>query len=87
MNDDDPIGAKCLEDAIIPDGHRGPLLDRCQPSRCPNSIIAAEHIPIWTAEQSSLQRMLDTDTLAPNHRRSIQAQLKEVDRVLDRSTQ
>jgi hypothetical protein len=85
MNDDDPIGAKCLEDAVVPDGHRGPLLDRCQPSRCPNSIIAAEHIPIWTAEQSSLHRMLDTDALAPNHRRSSEAQLKDVERVLNRS--
>ncbi|MFI5895672.1 hypothetical protein ACIA5D_36810 [Actinoplanes sp. NPDC051513] len=85
MDDNDPVGAKCLEDAIIPDGHRGPLLDRCQPARCPNSIIAPEHLPVWTAEQSSLHRLLDSDTLAPNHRHSIESELKEVDRVLDRS--
>ncbi|GLH98847.1 hypothetical protein [Phytohabitans aurantiacus] len=87
MSDDDPTGAKCLEDAITPDGHRGPLLDRCQPGRCANSIIAPEHIPIWTAEQSSLHRMLDTSKLAPNRRRSIEAQLNEVNRVIDRSIQ
>ncbi|GIE81993.1 hypothetical protein Aph02nite_79430 [Actinoplanes philippinensis] len=84
MNDNDPTGAKCLEDAIVPDGHRGPLLDRCQPGRCANSIIAPAHIPIWSAEQSSLHHLLDTDKLAPNHRRRIEAELKEVDRVLDR---
>lgn len=85
MNDNDPTGAKCLEDAIFPDGHRGPLLDRCQPARCPNSIVAPQHLPIWTAEQSTLHRMLDSDRLAPNHRRRIESELKEVDRVLDRS--
>ncbi|GAA1595851.1 hypothetical protein [Actinoplanes couchii] len=87
MNDDDPAGAKCLEDTIVPDGHRGPLLDRCQPARCANSIIAPAHLPIWSAEQSSLHRLLDTGTLAPNHRRNIEVQLKDVDRVLGRSIQ
>jgi hypothetical protein len=87
MNDNDAVGAKCLEDAIIPEGHRGPLLDRCQPGRCPNSIIAPEHIPIWTAERSSLHRMLEGGKLAANHRRSIEVELKEVDRVLNRSGQ
>ena len=86
MNDDDPAGAKCLEDAIAPPGHRGPLLDRCQPSRCANSIIAGEHLPIWTAEQSSLNRLLDTGTLAPNHRRRIEAELTEVEHILNRAT-
>ncbi|MBM0274025.1 hypothetical protein JM949_00385 [Micromonospora sp. STR1s_6] len=82
MNDDDPAGAKCLEDAITPAGHRGPLLDRCQPARCANSIIATEHIPIWTAERSSLHRLLDSGTLAANHRRRIESELTEVDHVL-----
>ncbi|WP_431946630.1 hypothetical protein [Micromonospora marina] len=86
MNDNDPVGAKCLEDAIAPPGHRGPLLDRCQPGRCTNSIIAGEHLPIWTAERSSLNRLLDTGTLAPNHRRRIEAELSEVEHVLNRAT-
>jgi hypothetical protein len=87
MNDNDPAGAKCLEDAVIPDGHRGPLLDRCQPGRCPNSIIAPAHIPIWTAKRSALGRLLATGSLAANHRRSIETELHEVDRVLKRSSQ
>ncbi|MGJ5829920.1 hypothetical protein [Streptomyces ossamyceticus] len=40
MDDANPVGAKCLEDAIVPEGHQGPLIDRCQPSRCRNSVIA-----------------------------------------------
>ncbi|MEU4427541.1 hypothetical protein AB0F81_43535 [Actinoplanes sp. NPDC024001] len=87
MNDDDPVGAKCLEDATIPDGHRGPLLDRCQPARCANSIIAPAHLPIWSAEQTSLHHLLDTGMIAPNHRRSIEAQLTDVSRVINRSSQ
>ncbi|GHD80293.1 hypothetical protein GCM10010317_102140 [Streptomyces mirabilis] len=34
-----PDGAKCIEEAVIPPGHTGPLIDRCQPGRCPNSVI------------------------------------------------
>ena len=64
----------------------GPPLDRCQPGRCTNSIIAGEHLPIWTAERSSLNRLLDTGTLAPNHRRRIEAELSEVEHVLNRAT-
>jgi hypothetical protein len=40
LDENNPVGAKCLEDAIVPPGHRGPLIDRCQPARCSNSIIA-----------------------------------------------
>jgi hypothetical protein len=79
-------GAKCLEDAIPPAGHRGPLLDRCQPGRCANSIIAPDHLPIWSAERSSLHRLLDSGSVAPNHRRRIEAELTEVDRVLKRTS-
>jgi len=86
MNDDDPVGAKCLEDAIAPPGHRGPLLDRCQPGRCANSIIGGEHLPIWTAERSSLHRLLDAGTLAPNHRHRVEDELAEVEHVLNRVT-
>ncbi|MGX9228945.1 hypothetical protein ACWV95_27480 [Streptomyces albus] len=47
LDENNPVGAKCLEDAVVPPGHRGPLIDRCQPARCGNSIIAPEHLPIW----------------------------------------
>ncbi|MFD6112808.1 hypothetical protein ACFWG0_22220 [Streptomyces yangpuensis] len=39
-------GLDPLEDAVVPQGHRGPLLDRCQPSRCSNSVLGPEHLPI-----------------------------------------
>jgi hypothetical protein len=65
MNDDDPAGAKYLEDAITPAGHRGPLLDRCQPGRCANSIIAPAHLPVWSVERSSLHRLLDSTASRP----------------------
>jgi hypothetical protein len=40
LDENKPVGAMCLEAAIVPSGHRGPLIDRCQPARCSNSIVA-----------------------------------------------
>ncbi|MFF1419547.1 hypothetical protein [Streptomyces sp. NPDC058280] len=34
-----PVGAVCLENVIIPEGHIGPLDERCRPDRCANSMI------------------------------------------------
>ena len=39
-----------------------------------------------SAGRSSLNRLLDTGTLAPNHRRRIEAELSEVEHVLNRAT-
>ncbi|MER5842939.1 hypothetical protein ABT099_22135 [Streptomyces prasinus] len=87
MNDDDPVGAKCLEDAVVPEGHRGPLLDRCQPSRCANSILGPEHLPIWTAERSSLNRLRADPKLPANRRALLDAQLNEVALMLKKADQ
>ncbi|MCX4826236.1 integrase [Streptomyces sp. NBC_01142] len=46
-----PVGAVCLENAIIPDGHVGPLDWRCRPDRCGNSMIGPEHLPIYDSHQ------------------------------------
>jgi hypothetical protein len=87
MNDTDPVGAKCLEDAVVPQGHRGPLLDRCQPSRCANSVIAPAHLPIWRAEQASLERLLEIPKVPQNRRALLEAQLAEVDLVIKKAEQ
>ncbi|CAL9278957.1 hypothetical protein [Streptomyces sp. SudanB182_2057] len=87
MNDADPTGAKCIEDAVVPDGHRGPLIDRCQPSRCANSVIAPEHLPIWKAEHASLTTLRDTPGIAPGRRTHLDAQLHEVNLVIRRTEQ
>ncbi|MEI5011140.1 integrase [Streptomyces sp. PmtA] len=42
-----PVGAVCLENAIVPEGHVGPLDWRCRPDRCANSMIGPEHVPIY----------------------------------------
>ncbi|MFB6615784.1 hypothetical protein ACFCV9_16435 [Streptomyces sp. NPDC056367] len=85
MNDADPVGAKCLEDAVVPQGHRGPLLDRCQPSRCANSVLGPEHLPIWQAERSSLIKLLDTPKIPKNRRALLEAQLQDVELVIKRA--
>ncbi|MEU1379490.1 integrase [Streptomyces albidoflavus] len=46
-----PVGAVCLENAIIPEGHVGPLDERCRPDRCANSMIGPEHLPVYDSHQ------------------------------------
>ncbi|MGW2696959.1 hypothetical protein [Streptomyces sp. NPDC001296] len=87
MNDDDPSGAKCIEDAVVPEGHRGPLLDRCQPSRCANSILGPEHLPIWKAERASLSRLRADTSLPKNRRAHLDAQLHEVNLMIKKAEQ
>ncbi|WP_250570028.1 hypothetical protein [Streptomyces sp. CJ_13] len=85
MDDANPTGAKCLENAVIPDGHQGPLIDRCAPSRCANSVIAPSHLPIWTAEHATLTNLLATPKLPPGRRALLTEQLREVDLILRRA--
>lgn len=84
MDENNPVGAKCIEDAIVPEGHRGPLLDRCQPSRCGNSIIAPEHLPIWRAEYGSLTRLRELPNLPRPRRDLIDEQIADVEIVIRR---
>ncbi|WP_225887639.1 hypothetical protein [Streptomyces canus] len=87
MNDDDPAGAKCIEDAVVPEGHRGPLLDRCQPSRCANSVLGPEHLPIWKAEHASLNRLRADSSLPKNRKALLDAQLHEVNLMIRKAEQ
>ncbi|MET9079001.1 integrase [Streptomyces sp. NPDC004232] len=80
-----PDGAKCIEKAIIPPGHTGPLIDRCQPGRCPNSIITPDHLKIWQSEETSLLNLLDTPKIAPCRREQLNCQLDDVRSVLRRA--
>jgi len=82
MDDSNPAGAKCIEDAIVPEGHQGPLPDRCQPARCANSMISTGHLPIWKAERASLTQLLAIPKLPPNRRAHLTEQRDEVDRVI-----
>ena len=86
MDEADPVGAKCLEDAVIPSGHRGPLLDRCQPGRCANSVISPEHLPVWQAERASLTALLDTPKLPAPRRAQLAAELRDVETVITKAT-
>lgn len=54
MNDDDPVGAKCIEGAIVPDGHRGPssgplpalpVRQQCPGPRAPAGLEGRALIP------------------------------------------
>ncbi|MET7928311.1 hypothetical protein ABZT43_30865 [Streptomyces sp. NPDC005349] len=84
LDENNPVGAKCLEDTTIPPGHRGPLIDRCQPARCSNSIIAPEHLPIWRTEHTSLTKLRNLLALPTNRKALIDQQLRDVEIALTR---
>ncbi|MYT12562.1 hypothetical protein YWIDRAFT_01832 [Streptomyces sp. SceaMP-e96] len=65
-----PVGAICLENAIIPDGHVGPLDERCRPDRCANSMIGPEHLPIYDSHQRK-QLQLINNPCTPACRRDL----------------
>jgi hypothetical protein len=85
FDENNPTGALCLENAIIPPGHTGPLQDRCRPDRCANSIIGPEHVPIWDAEKHTLLTLLDTPKLPPCRKAALQRELTDVEAVLDKA--
>jgi len=86
IDDDNPAGAVCLENAVVPEGHKGPLQDRCRPDRCANSIIGPEHIPIWQAEQRTLLTLIGTPGLSACRKSVLQRELADVDSVLSKTT-
>ncbi|MDG5807234.1 integrase [Streptomyces ossamyceticus] len=65
-----PVGAVCLENAIVPEGHTGPLDERCRPDRCANSMIGPEHLPIYDSHQRT-QLQLINDPSTPACRRDL----------------
>ncbi|MFG1995227.1 hypothetical protein ACGFJ7_35160 [Actinoplanes sp. NPDC048988] len=85
FDDTNPAGAKCLESATVPPGHRGPLIDRCQPERCANSLISDEHLPLWQAERHNLLTVLQTPKLAPCRKAALQQQLDDVEQVITKA--
>ncbi|KPI13076.1 hypothetical protein OK006_11055 [Actinobacteria bacterium OK006] len=58
-----PVGAVCLENAIIPEGHTGPLDERCRPDRCANSMIGPEHLPIYDSHQRKQLELINNPSI------------------------
>ncbi|WP_405768027.1 hypothetical protein [Streptomyces sp. NBC_01538] len=65
-----PVGAVCLENAIIPEGHTGPLDERCRPDRCANSMIGLEHLPIYDSHQRKQLEIINSPSI-PTCRRDL----------------
>ncbi|MFE3901272.1 integrase [Streptomyces sp. NPDC059153] len=80
-----PAGAVCLDNTVIPTGHTGPLQDRCRPGRCGNSMIGPQHVEIWTSEEQSLTKLLESRRLAPGHRAALEQQRNEARAVLQKA--
>jgi hypothetical protein len=85
MDANNPAGAACLEQAAVPDGHKGPLHDRRRPDRCANSIIGPEHVPIWASERRTLLKLIDTPGLSSGRKEALQHELSTVEAILHKA--
>jgi hypothetical protein len=85
IDENNPVGAACLENAVIPEGHKGPLHDRCRPDRCANSVIGPEHVPIWASERRTLLTLIDTPGLSTCRKEALRRELSAVEAVLDKT--
>ena len=85
MDENNPAGAACLEHAVVPEGHKGPLHDRCRPDRCANSVIGPEHAPIWVSERRTLLTLIDTPGLSTCRKEALQRELSTVEAILDKT--
>lgn len=78
-----PAGAVCLENAIIPAGHTGPLDERCRPDRCGNSMIGIEHVPIHDSHRRTQLKLLETPGLPKCRKELVTRELQRVEAVLE----
>ncbi|MDR7277603.1 hypothetical protein [Catenuloplanes atrovinosus] len=65
FDDADPAGAKCLENAIVPPGHRGPLIDRCSPAAAPTASSPAHTPPSGEPSAAACSRCWTTPASHP----------------------
>lgn len=77
-----PTGAVCLENAIVPNGHTGPLESRCQPDRCHNSMIGPEHVPIYDSHRRTQLKLLGNPALPDVRKELIGRELERTAAVL-----
>jgi integrase len=62
---------------------QGPLLGLCQPARCANSVVGAEHLPVWISELQMLRATIADNRLSPPRRQALSDRLADVEQVLD----
>src|SRR5699024_4891809 len=77
----DPEKAECLKGLDEQAKQAGPIMAACSPTRCRNSVITNEHLPVWLAEEDELKKLLRDRRMADTHRAQLEHQLKDVQRV------
>ncbi|MET9176421.1 hypothetical protein ABZX64_36190 [Streptomyces misionensis] len=81
-----PEWAECTKHLPEKEGS-APLIGACQPSRCRNSAVTADHAPVWLAEQRDLTQQLRDRRLPPARRAALQARLDDVETITTALTQ
>lgn len=79
-----PAGALCLENATVPEGHTGPLHERCRPDRCRNSMISVEHVAIHDSHRRIHLKLLNTPGPPPARKALTRREIEQADAILNR---
>ncbi|WP_202519747.1 hypothetical protein [Streptomyces sp. SID1034] len=76
-----PVGAAALR-TRVPEGHSGPLDERCRPDRCANSMIGPEHLPIYDSHQRKQLQMINSPSTPACRRDLAERELDIIRNVL-----
>ncbi|MGH2688114.1 MAG: hypothetical protein ACRDKW_04825, partial [Actinomycetota bacterium] len=77
----DPSRARCLRQAGRTDA-TAPLIGMCEPTRCPNATIQAEHVPVWIDTERQLDRLLQSPRVPKHEKERLQLERARVHGVV-----
>jgi hypothetical protein len=77
-----PVGAVCLDNAVVPEGHVGPLHERCRPDRCGNSMITSDHLPFYDSHGRKQLEIINNPRIPSVRRELAERELDTTNRVL-----
>ena len=78
-----PDYAMCNKNSEI-EQRRRPALNRCHPDKCPNSCVSKVHAPIWQAQYSDADDLLQTSTLSEPQRISLEYDREVAKKLLEK---
>ena len=75
----DPASALCLKAAT---DQNKPQTALCQPTKCPNACIRAQHLPVWQRAEADVKAMLKEKRLSDAQRSVLKAERERIRDVI-----
>ncbi|MGI8777835.1 MAG: hypothetical protein ACR2LJ_10755 [Acidimicrobiales bacterium] len=78
----DPGRARCLAQAGRPDA-TAPLVAMCEPTRCANATIHAEHVPVWLDTRRHIDELVASPRVPDHEKERLAPERERLSRVID----